>query len=258
MSAELLQDGVESDEGGAEQAFEALRAEVTLMRQQLELVHRQGEQSRDGSAALAPDYTLTLGKMEKTLGVIATRLEAVERQPALQMTGAELQRQMASATQAAANLMDRSAGEPLREIRVATAKMEALVGEARGKIEQRQWLWTAAIGGVMGGALLWVLLAAVLPWGVGDRIAALPISGGDPWKAGQTFLNRSNSAAWEKMVRLFNACGDQSTELCEAAIVVRTMPPVGQEGKVPLTVPSPPIRPLPPKPGQSSKSPDKM
>lgn len=253
MGAEQLQDGVESDEGGAEQAFEALRAEVTAMRHQLELLHRQGEQARDASAALAPDYTLTLGKMEKTLGVIAMRLEAVERQPALQMTGAELQRQMASATQAAANLMDRSAVEPLREIRVATAKMEALVGEARGQVEQRKWLWTAAICGVMGGVLLWVLLAAVLPWGVGDSMAALPISGGDRWEAGQALLNKSNPSAWERMVRLFNACGERSTELCEAAIVIRTMPPTEQEGRVPLTVSSPPTRPLPPKPGQSSK-----
>ena len=244
MSAELLQNGSESDEGGAEQAFEALRAEVTAMRQQLELVHCQGELAHDASAALTPDYTLTLGKMEKTLGVIATRLEAVERQPALQMTGAELQRQMASATQAAANLMDRSAGEPLREIRVATKKMEALVGEARGKVEQRKWLWTAAIGGVMGGVLLWVVLTAVLPWGVGDWMASLPISGGNRWEAGQALLNKSNPSAWERMVRLFNACGERSTELCEAAIVVRTMPPIGQEEKAPLTA-----QPLRRKPG---------
>lgn len=37
----------------------------------------------------------------------------------------------ASATQAAPYMMDRSAGEPLRKIGVATAKMEALVGRAR-------------------------------------------------------------------------------------------------------------------------------
>ena len=243
-AAELLQGGSESDEGGAEQAFEALRAEVTSMRQQLELLYRQGEQAHDGSAALTPDYTLTLGKMEKTLGVIAMRLAAVEQQPALQMTGAELRREMAAATQAATNMMDRAAGEPLREIRVATAKMEALVGKARNQVEQRKWLWTAAIGGVMGGALLWVLLAAVLPWGVGDRMAALPITGGDRWAAGETLLTRSNSSAWERMAKLFNACGNQSTELCEAAIVVRTMPPVGQKGRVPPTLAAPPARPV--------------
>ena len=244
-AADLLQGGSEGEDGGAEQAFEALRAEVVAMRQQLELVHRQGESARDVSAALTPDYTLTLGKMEKTLGVIATRLATVEQQPALQMTAGQLRSEMAAAAQAATTMMDRSAGEPLREIRVATAKMEALVGKARGQVEQRRWLWTAAIGGAVGGALLWVVLAAVLPWGAGDWMAALPISSGDPWKAGETLLNRSNHPAWGKMARLYNACGDQLTELCEAAIVVRTMPPLGQEGKGPSSAPPmPAARPV--------------
>ncbi|MGI4811172.1 MAG: DUF6118 family protein [Janthinobacterium lividum] len=232
-AADLLQGGSESDDGGAEQAFEALRAEVVAMRQQLELVHRQGEQTRDASAALTPDYTLTLGKMEKTLGVIAARLTTVEQQPALQMSGAQLRSEMGAATQTASSMMVRAMVEPLEAMRIATAKMEGMVGKARDQVEQRKWLWTAAIGGAVGGACLWVVLAAVLPWGVGDRMAALPITGGDRWAAGQAFLNRSNPPAWERMVKLFNACGDQSMELCEAAIVVRTMPPVGQEGKAP-------------------------
>lgn len=233
----MLQDGSEGDEGGAEQAFEALRAEVVSMRQQLELVYRQGEQGRSASAALMPDYTLTLGMMEKTLRVIAARLAAVEQQPALQMSGAQLRSEMGAATQTASSMMVRAMVEPLEEMRIATAKMEGMVGKARDQVEQRKWLWTAVIGGSMGGVMLWVVLAAVLPWGVGDRMAALPITGGDRWAAGQALLNRSNLPAWERMVKLFNACGDQSTELCEAAIVVRTMPPSGQEGKTPSSAP---------------------
>lgn len=243
-AADLLQDGSEGDDG-AEQAFKALQAEVVAMRQQLELVHRQGEQARDVSAALTPDYTLTLGKMEKTLGVIATRLAAVEQQPALQMSGAQLRSDMGAATQTASSMMVRAMVEPLEEMRIATAKMEVMVGKARDQVEQRKWLWTAAIGGIMGGMMLWVMLAAVLPWSVGDRMAALPITGGDPWATGQALLGRSNPSAWERMAKLFNACGDQSTELCEAAIAVRTVPPSGQEGKTPSSAPPiPATRPV--------------
>ena len=236
MDAEQLQDGSASDDG-AEQAFEALRTEVALMRHQLELVYRYGEQARGASAGLTPDYTLTLGKMEKTLGVIAMRLAAVEQQPALQMSGAQLRSEMGAATQKASSMMVRAMVEPLEEMRIATARMEGMVGKARNQVEQRKWLWTAAIGGIMGGVMLWVVLAAVLPWGIGDRMAALPITGGDRWAAGQALLTRSNPPAWERMAKLFNACGDQSTELCEAAIVVRTMPPSGQEGKAPSSAP---------------------
>ena len=166
-AADLLQGGSGSEDGGAEQAFEALRAQVMAMRQQLELVHRQAEQARDASTVLTPDYTLTLGKMEKTLGVIATRLAAVEQQPALQISGAQLRSEMGAATQAASSMMVPAMVEPLEEMRIATAKMQAMVGMARNQVEQRRWLWRAAIGGIMGGAMLWVVLAAVLPWGAG-------------------------------------------------------------------------------------------
>ena len=194
---------------------------------------------------LTPDYTLTLGKMEKTLGVIATRLAAVEQQPALQMSGVQLRSEMGAATQTASSMMVRAMVEPLEQMRIATAKMEGMVGKARDQVEQRRWLWTAAISGAVGGAWLWVVLAAVLPWGAGDWMAALPITGGDRWTAGEVLLNRSNPPAWERMVKLFNACGDQSTELCEAAIVVRTMPPSGQEGKAPSSAPPiPATRPV--------------
>lgn len=179
------------------------------------------------------------------MGVIAVRLEAVERQPALKMTGTDWRAEINNGAREVTNRMDATLSDPVRDIRAATAKIEDLIGAARSQVEQRKWLWTAAIGGAMIGALLWVLLAAVLPWGIGDRIAALPISAGDPWKAGGALLNRSNPAAWEKMARLFNACGDQSTELCEAAIVVRTMPPLAQEGKVPVAAPALPARSLP-------------
>jgi len=244
-AADLLQGGSEGDDGSAERAFAALRAEVVAMRQQLELVHRQGEQARDASAALTPDYTLTLGKMEKTLGVIAARLATVEQQPALQMSGAQLRSEMGAATQTASSMMVRAMVEPLEEMRIATAKMEGMVGKARDQVEQRRWLWRAAIGSTVGGMMLWVVLAAVLPWGAGDWMAALPITGGDRWAAGHALLRREGPQTWDRMVRLYKACGDQLTELCEAAIVVRTMPLVGQEGKAPSSTPSiPATRPV--------------
>jgi len=52
-------------------------------------------------------------------------------------------------------------------MRIATAKMEGIVSKARDQVEQRQWLWTAVISVVMGGVMLGVVLAALLPWGVG-------------------------------------------------------------------------------------------
>ncbi len=104
-------------------------------------------------------------------------------------------------------------------------------------------MWAAGAGGVLGGVLLWFFLAALLPWGGGDWLASLPISRGGPWAAGQALLARSSPESWDQMLRLYKACGDQPTQLCEAAITVRTIPTGREETKGPPAIP--PSRPLP-------------
>src|SRR6266851_1567785 len=65
----------ETDTGGAERAFEALRAEVAALRQAV-----QGQ--------TAPDYALTLGAIAKELQAVGVRLTAIEASPQLQATPA--------------------------------------------------------------------------------------------------------------------------------------------------------------------------
>lgn len=232
-------------EDRAERAFDALREEVAALRRGMELLYRQVQQAAgQPAAATGPDYTLTLGKMEKALGIIAGRLEAVERQPALQMTAARLGAELDMAAQAAASSMTGSLTGVVNEMRSATMQMEGMFRQVHRRREQQAWLWTAGVGGMLGGVWLWFLLAALLPWGAGDWLASLPIGRGGPWAAGQTLLQRDSPQSWDKMVRLYRACGTQATELCEAAITVRTMPPLTQdETKGPPAVP--PGRPLP-------------
>lgn len=222
---------------GAEQAFEALREEVAALRRGMELVYRQVQQAGQPAGTAGPDYTLTLGRMEKALGVIAGRLEAVERQPALQVTGANLGLELNEAARSAAGTLSGSVSSVVGELRNATATLGDLVGRIHEQREQRQWMWTAGGLGVLGGVLLWFLLAALLPWGAGDWLASLPISRGDgAWIAGETLLARSYPEAWDQMRRLYRACGNQQTELCEAAITVRTIPAGHEEAKTPPTV----------------------
>ncbi len=82
--------------------------------------------------------------------------------------------------------------------------------------------------GAMGGALLWFMLTAMLPWGGGTWLAGLAFGG--RWNAGEAMMQDASPAQWERMARLCKACPeDSTTELCEAAIIVRTITP-GQEG----------------------------
>ena len=231
------------DDGDAARAFEALREEVAALRRGIELVYRQVQQVGpvDPAAPGAPDYSPTLGKMEQALQVIAGRLEAVERQPALTLTPASFRAEIDAVAQGAVSVVSRPFADAVQEARAAARVLEALAGRVREQWEQRVWLAIVGVAGVLGGVLLWFMLIVMLPWGAGDWLAALPLGGG-PWQAGEALMQRNSPASFDRMVRLYKACGEQATELCEAAIAVRTIQP-GQEGgrNGPAPAPSHPL-----------------
>lgn len=219
------QEAQESD--GAEQAFEALREEVAALRRGVELVYRQGQETK-GPVVAGPDYSPTLGAIAKELKGVAGRLDAMERAPALARTpadhAAELRRELHHIGQDARGGLAHSQAQLDGTVR----ELRGMIGSARARQDQQQWFWTAGVCGAMGGALLWFLLTATLPWGGGTWLAGLAFGG--RWNAGEAMVQDANPAAWERMVRLYKACPqDSATELCEAAEAVRTIQP-GQEG----------------------------
>ena len=228
------------DEGGAEQAFEALREEVGALRRGIEMLYRQVQQAgQQAAVASGPDYSLTLGKMDKALQAITGRLEAVERQPALRLTPASFKAELDTTVQDAAIAVSGPFLGVANDVRAAARTLDTLIGRIHGRREQRQWLWAVGMVSAMGGALLWFMLAAFLPWGAGNWLAALPLGG--EWLGGQVLLKEADPATWDRMRRLNNACPpDSTTALCEAALAVRTMPP-GQ----PLSLPEG-VRTVPP------------
>jgi hypothetical protein len=202
---------------GAEQAFAALREEVAALRRGIELVYRQQQQGAPG-----PDYSPTLGRMEQALQAIAGRLAAIETAPSLAMTPANLRVEIEAVAQGAASVVSQPFVTAVREARDTARELEALAGRVRERREQRQWLATVGATGIMGGVLLWFMLIALLPWGAGNWLAALPLGGG-PWQAGETLMQEAAPASFEKMARLYKACGAQPVALCEAAITVWTI-----------------------------------
>lgn len=207
--------GPEDEADGAEQAFEALREEVAVLRRGIELVYRKGQQ-----ASPVPDYSLTLGAIAKELTTLTRRLDVMARAPALAVTPGQL----------AAELRDQLQliGQDARSgMAVSQVQLDRTVGELRGMMasartsrDQRRRLRIAGAGGGAGGMVLWLLLTALLPWGAGTWLAGVAFGG--RWNAGQVIMQDANPAAWERMVRLYKACSqDSATELCEAALAVR-------------------------------------
>ncbi len=211
-----------SGQDGAEAAFEALRAEVAALRRGIELLHRQAKEAR----ATGPDYSPTLGRMEQALQTTAARLQAIERTPVLSMTPATLGADIDQVAQATVSVVSQPFRQGMAELHSTVRELQDLIGRAREQREQRQWLWTAGLLGIMGGVFLWFMATALLPWGAGTWLAGLAYGG--RWNAGQAMLQDANPASWERMVRLYNACSkDSTTELCEAAMAVRIIPRTG-------------------------------
>ena len=212
-----------SGEAEAAEAFEALRAEVAGLGRGLERLDalvRRGQREQAEAREDAPDYSPTLGAMAKELAEARERLAAIEVKPALKLTPSGFQAELKTAVGAAAL----ASGV---ELQAATRRAEALAGELKGLVEgarergeQRVWLWSVGLSGALAGAALWIVAAGVLPRGAGHWLAALLV-GGSRWEAGAQLIHAVDPVAWERVVRLNRACGEASTELCEAALVLR-------------------------------------
>ena len=194
----------DADSGGAERAFAALRAEVTALRQAVE-------------GQSVPDYALTLGAMAKELQGVSARLEAIESHPAMAMTPERYAGQLAAAAERAHQAGSKAVRDTKAQLRDAALRLERAAGSMRTREEQQRWIGAALAVGIMLGIALWYILPALLPWGAGDWLASSLIGGGR-WRAGETLMARASPDAFDRMVRLYNACAERPIETCEAAL----------------------------------------
>ena len=194
----------DADSGGAERAFAALRAEVAALRQAVE-------------GQSVPDYALTLGAMAKELQGVSARLEAIESHPAMAMTPARYAGQLDAAAEGARQAGSKAVTDTKAQLGDAVLRLERTAGSIRTREEQQRWIGAALAGGIMLGIALWYILPSLLPWGAGDWLASSLIGGGR-WRAGETLMERASPDAYDRMVRLYNACGERPIETCAAAL----------------------------------------
>lgn len=201
----------ERAEGNPAQAFEELRAEVAVMRRAVEALPGAWEESR------APDYSSDLGRIAKGLGTAATKLEAIEKHPALRLTPEQHRATVARAGEGlmrdALQKLDRATQEAERE----RHQLAGMIGTLRDKREQRFWL--IAIPVLVFALTLFAspILLGWLPFGWPSDVAAIVI-GEDRWDAGWALMRAADPAGEEQAAEGFNlvkangkelaACGD--------------------------------------------------
>ena len=217
--------GGEEDE--AVQAFEALRTEVANLRRGIELVYQgqgAGRMTRRGARRLQPDAGRDGADAAGPAGAAGRdRGQAGAGGDAGGLPGAD---RGGGAARGGGRRPGLGRGRPAQS--AATRALREVTSQVREAHEQRRSLVMAGAIGVLGGVFLWFMSVALLPLGAGDWLAALPLGGG-PWQAGEALMQRDSPAAFDRMARLYRACGGQATELCEGAITARAIQ-AGQEG----------------------------
>jgi hypothetical protein len=181
----------EADHGAADpaQAFEDLRAEVSVLRRAVEALPGAWEESRP------PDYTPSLGTIVQGLAAVENQLAGIEKHPALRLTPEQHQQAIAQAgnvlMREAAQKLDRAAQNAERE----RHQLAGLIGAVRKQDEQRSWLLWAASGALVVGLLVSPFVAGVLPFG-GDSAVAAVIMKADRWNAGIALMQAGSPDGW--------------------------------------------------------------
>lgn len=171
------------------QAFEDLRAEVSVLRRALEALPGAWEESRP------PDYTPSLGTIVQGLAAVENRLAGIEKHPALRLTPEQHQQTVAQAgnmlMREAVQKLDRAAQDAERE----RHQLAGLIGTVRKQDEQRNWLLWAASGALVVGLLVSPFVAGVLPFG-GDSAVAAVVMRADRWNAGIALMQAGSPDGW--------------------------------------------------------------
>ncbi len=216
--------------GDPAQAFEDLRAEVSVLRKAVEALPAAIRDNRP------PDYAQDLAVIGKGLDEIGAQLETILKSPALRMTPEQQGQSIASAGSAlireAAQKFDRATQDADRE-RYNLANM---IGTLRGKQDQRFWLIMMGAIAFMIGFMAFPFVIRAMPFGINADIAAA-IMEADQWDAGIALMKSGNPDGWAQLAadaNLVSANRDKIVACQNAAVKTKkgerctiTVQPVG-------------------------------
>ena len=186
------------------QAFNELRAEVTVMRAEVTVMRKALEALpaaiRDNRP---PDYAQDLAVIGKGLDELGSQLETIQQFPALRMTPEQQGQSIANAGSAifreAAQKLDRAAQEADRE----RYNLSQMIGTLRGKSDQRFWIILAGWAGLLIGFVTCPFLVRAFPFGIPASTAAT-IMNADEWDAGIALMKRADPDRWAQIVADIN------------------------------------------------------
>ena len=186
----------DDSEDQAAQAFETLRAEVSLMRRAVERLAAERAEVPD-----VPDYSETLGVISRNLSATAQRVDALVKSPALLLTPEETSRQIDAASFTARREDHRLFLAAKQGMDQVAARLGRHLQSDIAAGEQRRRLGYAGLIGLVAGMAVWAILpgglARAMPesWHWPERMAARTL-GLPMWDGGQRLMAVASPDAW--------------------------------------------------------------
>lgn len=187
-------------EGEAAQAFESLRAEVSLMRRAVEQL--AAERIEDGQV---PDYSETLGIISQNLSATAQRVDVLAKSPALTLTPKEIGRQIGAAGFDARREDHRLFVTARQGMDEVAARLGHQLHSHTEAGEQRRRLRRVGFLGLAVGMVLWAIFAGpiarlmpaslLLPERMAARSLRMPM-----WEGGQRLMQAGNVQAFASVL----------------------------------------------------------
>ena len=188
----------------AAEAFEAMCVELALLRRAVEGL------AAERGAIDFPDYTETLGRMQKGVDATADRIAAINdviaRSPALAMTPEQMAQRIAAAGNAARREDQAALAKAGEDKARVMAELRAIAGSAWTLAEQKNRQLWFGLGGVAIGVVAWAIVPgfvareiAPASWQWPERMAARTLDL-PRWEAGQQMMQSASPTAFRGIV----------------------------------------------------------
>ncbi|MCQ8242177.1 DUF6118 family protein [Rhizosaccharibacter radicis] len=198
--------------GDVTQAFEDLRAEVSVLRRAVEALPSAWHESPP------PDYSPNLGRTEGAGGRGNTdpgdqhAPGAAADAPAAPGRGGAGR---STLLREAAQKLERAT----QEVGAERKRLADLVGTMHGQDQQRFWLIFMGVIALVVGMIFSPLLAARLPLELNGRVAALIMEQQDRWNAGIALMQAESPQGWQEVADASQLLGanQKAIEACSEA-----------------------------------------
>ena len=219
----------EHNAGEPAQAFEDLRAEVSVLRKAIEALPDALDRNR------SPDYSPDFAVIGQGMDAIGVSLENLQKHPALKMTaeqhGAAIANAGGALIREAVQKFDLAAQGADRE----RYNITNLIGTVRSNADQRFYLTIAVAIGLVVGFGVFPVVMRTMPFGINSAMAAV-IMHADRWDAGIALMKDGNPDGWEQLTadaNLVSANREKITDCRTAAAKEK------KEQRCAITVPAP-------------------